>query len=140
MFWFIAANNRAIVQRSWALNAVAASARGPEKAEEAARSQYGPEFTYDECLEQWPATGFLGWLSVTSASLTVLIVSALLLFAPPVSCYSGHLIITCSPYGIVPMAIQTNCDPAWRGPLRGVRILLRYNASVQADAGLTLER
>ena len=94
----MAAGNRAIVQRSWALNAIAAAAgRPPRATEEIARSQYGPDFTYDECFEQWPATGFVGWLSVTCASLALLIVSALLLFAPPVSCNftSQRLIVAC---------------------------------------------
>lgn len=85
MFWFMAAGNRAIVQRSWALNVVAAAAKGPSPAEEqTVRALYGPEFTYDECLEAWTATGVLGWLGVASASLVFTIVSALALFAPPV--------------------------------------------------------
>lgn len=86
MSWFMAAGNRAIVQRSWALNVVdAAAAKGSGQAgEEKARSLYGPEFTYDECAEQWPATGVLGWLGVASASLAFTIVSALVLFTPPV--------------------------------------------------------
>lgn len=88
MHWFMAAGNRAIVQRSWALNAVATSAKDSVQI---ARAQYGPEFTYDECLEKWPAAGFLGWLSVTSASVAFLVVSALLLLAPPVSYASGVL-------------------------------------------------
>ncbi|KZT69673.1 hypothetical protein DAEQUDRAFT_726308 [Daedalea quercina L-15889] len=88
MNFFMATGNRAIVQRSWALN-VAAAARAykdPVSAEgdDVARSLYGQEFTYDECLEQWHAPGVLGWLSVTAASLVFATSMALLLFAPPV--------------------------------------------------------
>ncbi|KAH9934322.1 NAD(P)-binding protein [Fomitopsis serialis] len=74
MYFFMAPSNRAIVQRSWGLNVTAAAAKASKvssaaEEDELARSLYGEEFTYDECLEQWPARGVLGWLSVTSASL-----------------------------------------------------------------------
>jgi len=87
MDFFMAASNRATVQRSWALNVTAAEVSKVSSAEEEdehARSLYGQEFTYDECLEHWPARGVLGWLSVTSASLAFAMLTALLVLAPPV--------------------------------------------------------
>lgn len=97
----MAPSNRAIVQRTWALNVTAAAEKASkissaEEEDELARSLYGEEFTYDECLEQWPAQGVLGWLSVTSASLVLAILRALLVLAPPVGCHQLGSVIHCS--------------------------------------------
>ncbi|KAH9834188.1 Saccharopine dehydrogenase-domain-containing protein [Rhodofomes roseus] len=89
MQFFMASANRAIVQRSWGLNTVAAAATAaksasPGEQEELARAQYGAEFTYDECMERWSAKGALGRLSVASASLMFVVTMAMLLLFPPV--------------------------------------------------------
>ncbi|CCM04780.1 uncharacterized protein FIBRA_06971 [Fibroporia radiculosa] len=80
--WPMMHTNRAIVQRTWGLRALAAQgARGSaETADEAAQGAYGPRFTYEECLElPWPR----GWLPVAVLNVAYYFTMAVLAAFPP---------------------------------------------------------
>lgn len=118
MPWFMSGPNRAVVQRTWSLYALAAQAGNAQ--DDAARRVYGPRFTYEEGFQ--PGGGISRFLPVLLMSVVYYLSLAALFFLPPVSAvWLAAKVPDTSCRAKGSLAGKASRPGVRRGPLRRVR-------------------